>query len=87
MLVATRCDAWLPYDLRGRPQPETSGLNAPRLRGALERIGQVLGIAGDCRRSEIARCEGYTVTNQLDVDDEPIDIFDLGYDESKVETP
>ncbi len=84
VLVATRCDAWLPYDLRGHPQAETSGLNAPRLRGALERIEHTLGVHGECRRSEITQCDGYTVTNRFDVDGEPLDIFDLGYDESRV---
>lgn len=86
VLIATRCDAWLPYDLRGGAQPETSALNAPRLRQVLERMEGVLGVAGECRRSEIASCNGYSLANRLDVDGEPLDVFDLGYDESRIAT-
>ena len=41
--LSTYCDAWMAYDLRGRPQPDVFALNAPRLAAALAEVSQVLG--------------------------------------------
>lgn len=40
--LATRTDFWLPYDLKGRPQPEVHASNAPRLSAALRDLSQAL---------------------------------------------
>lgn len=41
--LSTYCDAWMAYDLRGRPQPDVFALNAPRLAAVLAEVSQVLG--------------------------------------------
>ncbi|MBL8625315.1 MAG: hypothetical protein JNK64_28650 [Myxococcales bacterium] len=90
VVVQTRCDAWLPFDLRGRPQRAVSDTNAPRLRAALEEIEDALGIKGQANKGKYSRCEGYTVVNLFEVgeeDEEPIDVFDYGLDESWFVTP
>lgn len=86
VFVETRCDAWLPFDLRGRPQHELHELNAPRLRAALEEIERALGVAGAGESTKFARCEGYTLLNYFDVCDEPIDIAEFGYDDAWIAT-
>ncbi|MDG9721110.1 hypothetical protein [Streptomyces sp. DH24] len=40
--LVTYSDAWLPYDLKGRPQPEVHALNAPRLAAALRDLSEAL---------------------------------------------
>jgi hypothetical protein len=40
--LATRTDFWLPYDLKGRPQPEVHAANAPRLSAALRDLSEAL---------------------------------------------
>ena len=42
--LRTSCDAWLPHDLLGAPQPERYALNAPRLVTALARLEEALGV-------------------------------------------
>ncbi len=85
--VATRCDAWLPFDLRGRPQQALSDANAPRLRAALEAIERALGAPGSGESSKFAVSDGYVLHNHVDVCDEPIDISEFGYDESWIAAP
>ncbi|MBL8620270.1 MAG: hypothetical protein JNK64_03175 [Myxococcales bacterium] len=80
--VYTRCDAWLPFDLNGRPQPVLSARNAPRLRAALAAVAHALGTQGHALHSKFTRCDGYVVANRLDACDEPVDIADWGYDAS-----
>ncbi|MFE7094974.1 hypothetical protein [Streptomyces erythrochromogenes] len=41
--LITYSDAWMPYDLRGRPQPAVHEANAPRLRSVLAELTDVLG--------------------------------------------
>ncbi|UXY19904.1 hypothetical protein N8I84_15090 [Streptomyces cynarae] len=41
--LSTRTDAWMPYDLRGRAQPEVYKANAPRLAAALDGLAAALG--------------------------------------------
>ncbi|MFF3110418.1 pentapeptide repeat-containing protein [Kitasatospora sp. NPDC057904] len=41
--LTTFSDAWLPFDLRGRPQPAVYEANAPRLAAALAELTDVLG--------------------------------------------
>lgn len=82
IFVETRCDAWLPFNLRGKPQKELHELNAPRLRAALEEIERMLGVKGACESTKFAQCEGYTLGNYFDVCDEPIDIAEFGYDDT-----
>lgn len=40
--LVTKSDAWLPYDLKGRPQPELHALNGPRLSSALRDLSEAL---------------------------------------------
>ncbi|MFB9467808.1 hypothetical protein [Streptomyces cinereospinus] len=40
--LATRSDVWLPYDLKGRPQPAVHAANGPRLAAALRDISEAL---------------------------------------------
>ncbi|WP_157554222.1 hypothetical protein [Nocardia crassostreae] len=40
--LVTFSDAWMPYDLRGRPQPETYAANQPRLAAALRDLSMAL---------------------------------------------
>jgi hypothetical protein len=40
--LVTRTDFWLPYDLKGRPQPEVYAANGPRLSAALRDLSEVL---------------------------------------------
>ncbi len=61
--VNTSCDAWLPHDLLGAPQPGRYALNAPRLEQALERIDKQLGVAFDAMQGKYAVIEGFRVTN------------------------
>ncbi|MEU8517767.1 hypothetical protein AB0C76_40275 [Kitasatospora sp. NPDC048722] len=41
--LVTFSDAWMPFDLRGRPQPAVHEANAPRLAAALAELTDVLG--------------------------------------------
>ncbi|MBA5226011.1 hypothetical protein [Streptomyces griseoaurantiacus] len=41
--LLTYTDAWLPYDLKGRPQPEVHLANAPRLAAVLHDLAETLG--------------------------------------------
>ncbi|MFE2415180.1 pentapeptide repeat-containing protein [Kitasatospora sp. NPDC059408] len=41
--LTTFSDAWLPFDLRGRPQPAVHEANAPRLAAALAELTEALG--------------------------------------------
>ncbi|MEU0105735.1 hypothetical protein ABZ313_10235 [Streptomyces sp. NPDC006251] len=45
--LVTHTDHWLPYDLRGRPQPEVYAANGPRLAAALRDIAEVFGTETD----------------------------------------
>jgi hypothetical protein len=45
--VDTYSDVWLPYSLKGEPQPELAAANAPRLAAALERLAEKLGTQVD----------------------------------------
>lgn len=40
--LMTHSDVWLPYDLKGRPQPEVYAANAPRLAAVLRDLSEVL---------------------------------------------
>ncbi|MGJ5762887.1 hypothetical protein [Streptomyces galbus] len=40
--LVTRTDFWLPYDLKGRPQPQVHAANAPRLSAALRDLAEAL---------------------------------------------
>ncbi|MFK4116686.1 hypothetical protein [Streptomyces longwoodensis] len=40
--LATRTDFWLPYDLKGRAQPDVYAANAPRLSAALRDLSEAL---------------------------------------------
>ncbi|MBK7077298.1 MAG: hypothetical protein IPH44_33905 [Myxococcales bacterium] len=82
IFVETRCDAWLPFNLRGMPQQELYELNAPRLRAALEEIERRLGVRGAGESTKFAQCEGYTLVNYFDVCEEPVDIAEFGYDDT-----
>jgi len=82
--VATWCDAWLPYDMHGRPQPELRARNAPRLTQALQRIEALIGFAAIPGDSKFSEVDGYTLTNRLDIDGDPIEMSILGYDDSWV---
>ncbi|MEY2497293.1 MAG: hypothetical protein QOD12_849 [Verrucomicrobiota bacterium] len=42
--VATQCDAWLPFTLKGEPQPDIYRLNADRLATALQAIQRQTGL-------------------------------------------
>jgi hypothetical protein len=80
--VSTWCDAWLPYDLRGRAQPEIVALNAPRLKAALEQIEEAIGFTALTGQSKFSRADGHDLRNPLDIDGDPLDLDLLGYDES-----
>ncbi|MFJ2580011.1 hypothetical protein [Kitasatospora aureofaciens] len=41
--LVTYSDAWMPFDLRGRPQPAVHEANAPRLAAALAELTEALG--------------------------------------------
>ncbi|UUU33480.1 hypothetical protein JIX56_28530 [Streptomyces sp. CA-210063] len=41
--LVTFSDAWMPYDLEGRPQADVHGANAPRLEAALRDLAEALG--------------------------------------------
>jgi len=82
--IATWCDAWLPYDMHGRLQLETRARNAPRLTQALLRIEALIGFTAIPGESKFSEVDGYTLTNRLDSDDEPIEMSILGYDDSWV---
>jgi hypothetical protein len=45
--LTTHSDIWLPYDLRGRPQPEVYAANGPRLTAVLGELAEVLGSETD----------------------------------------
>ncbi|MDG9721112.1 hypothetical protein [Streptomyces sp. DH24] len=40
--LVTHTDVWLPYDLKGRPQPEVYGANGARLSAALRELAEAL---------------------------------------------
>ena len=61
--IHTSCDAWLPCELLGAPQPERYGLNAPRLREALTRTNAILGGALWADRSKLAVVNGFEIEN------------------------
>ena len=80
--VDTWCDAWLPYDLRGRAQPEICRANAPRLVGAVKEIERVIGVEPLRVESKFSRGDGYVLESRMFDEDEALDLFDLGFDES-----
>ncbi|MEU0838035.1 hypothetical protein ABZ370_00985 [Streptomyces sp. NPDC005962] len=43
----TSSDAWMPYDLKGRPQPTVYAANAPRLSAALHDLSEALNMETD----------------------------------------
>ncbi|MFE1431883.1 hypothetical protein ACFW5G_05710 [Streptomyces griseoaurantiacus] len=45
--LTTFTDVWLPFDLKGRPQPEVHAANGPRLAAALRELAEVLGSETD----------------------------------------
>jgi hypothetical protein len=45
--LETTSDAWLPYDLKGRPQPDVHAANAPRLAAALRDLSEALDTETD----------------------------------------
>ncbi len=71
--VLTQSDAWLPYTLSGKPQPEIYRYNAPRLESALQEIQERLGIIPSINdRSDYALIEGFYLSNHVDADGEII---------------
>ncbi len=80
--VSTWCDAWLPYDLRGRAQPEIRALNAPRLKAALEEMEKAIGFTAVTGQSRFSLPDGHYLNNPLDIDGEPLDLDLFGYDDS-----
>ncbi|WP_431953990.1 hypothetical protein [Nocardia lijiangensis] len=62
--LETYIDVWMPYDLRGRSQPDLFTYNSPRLAAALQRISAVIGSEIDpCERSKLARATEVGVEN------------------------
>ncbi|MEV6963445.1 hypothetical protein AB0M97_30705 [Streptomyces sp. NPDC051207] len=45
--LVTTSDVWLPYDLKGRPQPDMYALNGPRLSAALHDLSEALDAETD----------------------------------------
>ncbi|MFC8381674.1 hypothetical protein [Nocardia sp. NPDC057272] len=67
--LETYIDAWMPFDLRGRSQPERYEFNAPRLASALLDISEIVGSETDpCELSKLARATETGVENLLDDD-------------------
>lgn len=63
LTIGTNCDAWLPRDLLGGPQPERHALNAPRLERALRRIDEELEVGLHPGDTKYAIAEGFRVRN------------------------
>jgi hypothetical protein len=71
--VLTQSDAWLPYTLPGKPQPEIYEYNAPRLESALQEIQERLEVIPSINdHSEYSHIEGFRLSNFVDADGEII---------------
>jgi hypothetical protein len=74
--LVTSSDAWLPYDLKGRPQPTVHAANAPRLAGALHGLAEALDSETDPDDpTYFGKPTATGVDNWLDDDGTPSDVW------------
>ncbi len=83
LLLSTRSDIWMPYNLMAQSQVIVAALNAPRLRAALEAIERIVGSPGVAEDSRFAKVDGYELRNHI-VRGDVLDLQDMGYNESRI---
>ncbi len=67
----TYTDAWLPYSVEGKPQPDLFARNAPRLAEILQAIERITGSAPDSEATHYAVPVAGGLRNHVDADGQP----------------